>query len=85
MDAFTVIWPVPNKIEGTTIPPDILPAQQRPNLVLINECSKSIIIIELTVPFEQSIHKAHERKLNRYAGLTSDVQEQGYDTKLLCV
>ena len=73
------------KIAGTTIPPDILPTQQRPDLVLINESSKSIIIIELTIPFEQNIHKAHERKLNKYAGLTSDLQEQGYDTKLLCV
>ena len=73
------------KIAGTTIPPDILPTQQRPDLVLINESPKSIIIIELTVPFEQNIHKAHERKLNKCAGLTSDLQEQGYDTKLLCV
>ena len=55
------------KIASTTIPPDILPIQQRPNLVLINESSKSIIIIELTVPFEQNIHKAQERKLNMWA------------------
>ena len=73
------------KIESATIPPDILPTQQRPDLVLINDSSKSIIIIELTVPFEQNIHKAQERKLNKCAGLTSDLQEQGYDTKLLCV
>ena len=53
--------------------------------MLINESSKLIIIIELTVPFEPNIHKAHEHKHNKYAGLTSDLREQGYDTKLLCV
>ena len=67
------------------IPPDILPTQQRPHFVLINESSKSIIIIERTVPFEQNMHKAYEHKLNKYAGLTSDLQEQSYDTKFLCV
>ena len=41
-----------SKIAGTTIPPDILPTQQRPDLVLINPASKSIIIIELTIPYE---------------------------------
>ena len=33
----------------------ILPTQQRPNLVLINESSKLIIIMELTVPFLSTI------------------------------
>ena len=74
-----------SKIAGTTIPPDILPTQQRPDLVLINPTSKSIIIIELTIPYEQNINSAHNRKLNKYAGLTSDLREQGYDVKLVCV
>ena len=73
------------KAAGTTIPPEILPTQQRPDLVLINEGSKSIIIIELSVPFEQNIHKAHEYKENKYASLVHDLQEQGYDTNLFCV
>ena len=73
------------KVAGTTIPPDILPTQQRPDLVFVNESSKSIIIVELTVPFEQNIRKAHERKFNKYAGLISDLQEQSYDTKFFYV
>ena len=73
------------KIAGTTIPPDILPTQQRPDLVLINESSKSIIIIELSIPFEQNIHKTHDYKQNKYASLTADLQEQGYDAKLFCI
>ena len=73
------------KIAGTTIPPDILPTQQRPDLVLINESCKSIIIIELSIPFEQNIHKTHDYKQNKYASLTADLQEQGYDAKLFCI
>lgn len=74
-----------NKIAGTTIPPDILPTQQRPDIVLVNASSKSAIVIELTVPFECNIHSAHDRKMNKYAGLKEDLQEQGYDAKLLCI
>jgi hypothetical protein len=73
------------KTAGTTIPPEILPTQQRPDLVLINAASSSIIIVELSVPFEANIHKAHEHKENRYASLVNDLREQGYDTDLFCV
>ena len=58
---------------------------QRLDLVIINQCTKSIIIFELTIPFERNINSAHDRKLNKYAGLASDLREQGYDTKLICV
>ena len=57
-------------------------------MVLITESSKSIIIIELTVPFEQNIHKAHyERKVNEYAARASPVIcKNRVDTSmLLCV
>jgi hypothetical protein len=94
MDTFTDVcdpaWKVycdlagATKIAGTTIPPDIMPTQQRPDLVFVNDSSKSIIIFELTIPFEQNIQAAHDRKINKYAGLTSDLREQGYDAKLIC-
>ena len=65
------------KNADTIVPPDILPTQQRPDLVLINEISNSIIIIELTITFEQNIHKDHEHnKLNKYASPISELQEQ---------
>ena len=73
------------KTAGTTIPPEILPTQQRPDLVLINESSNSIVIIELSIPFEANIRKAHEYKENRYASLVNDLQERGYDTNLFCI
>ena len=74
-----------NKVAGTTIPPDILATQQRPDLVLVNRVSKSIIIIELTISFEQNIRNAHDRKANKYSSLVMDLQEQSYDAKLFCI
>jgi hypothetical protein len=73
------------KIAGTTIPPDILPTQQRPDLVLINLATKSIVVFELTIPYDRNIDAAHNRKLDKYAGLKGDLGEQGYDVKLVCV
>ena len=73
------------KVAGTTIPPDILATQQRPDLVLINRVSKKIIIIELTIPFEQNIRNAHDRKVNKYSSLIMDLEEQSYDAKLFCI
>ena len=74
-----------NKVAGTTIPPDILATQQRPDLVLVNRVSKSIIIFELTISFEQNIRDAHDRKANKYSSLVMDLQEQSYDAKLFCI
>ena len=73
------------KVAGTTIPPDILATQQRPDLVLLNRTSKSIIIIELTIPFDQNIPTAHDYKTNKYSSLILDLGEQSYDAKLFCL
>ena len=72
-----------HKFAGTTIPPDILPTQQRLDLVVINRHSKIIIIIELAVPFKHNIHQAHNHKDNKYAGLSADLQKRGYDASFV--
>ena len=65
----TVILLTATKLLVTTLPPNILPVQQGPDLVLIIESSKSIIIIAITIPFEKNIYKVNEHKLNNYADL----------------
>ena len=47
---------------GGTIPADILPTSQRPDIYLHNESTKMAIVADLTVPFEPNISKAHEFK-----------------------
>ena len=62
---------------GCTIPPNILPTSQRPDIFLYNETAKTAMIAELTVPFEQNMEKSHDRKQNKYASLTSDLNRGG--------
>ena len=77
---------VQQKLQGSPSPPGIVNTQQRPNfIVLVDRESKSIIIIELTIPFERNIRNAHDHEVNKYSGLILDLQEQNYDAKLFCI
>ena len=60
---------------GCTIPPNILPTSQCPDIFLYNESAQKALIAKLTVPFEQNINKSHDRKQNKYAGLLSDLNK----------
>ena len=44
-------------------PEDIVPTNLRPNIVIFSKESKVCVIMELTVPWEERIEEAHERKL----------------------
>ena len=65
-------------INGSTIPQDVLPTQQRPDLVILNRKEMTIYLIELTVSFETNFESAHLRKTQRYSQMKSDLEEKGY-------
>ena len=44
----------------------------RPDMVLVSESTKQVVLLELTVPWEDHLEEAFERKLSQYAGLVSD-------------
>ena len=69
---------------GGTIPPNILPTSQRPDIFLYNASAKTAMIAELTVPFEQNTDKAHSRKQNKYASLMLDLNRADLKTSLVC-
>ena len=71
-------------INGGTVPPDILPTVQRPDLVIVNSANKSVMIGELTVPFETNITSARERKCEKYSSLVQDIISRGFSCKLVC-
>ncbi|XP_028310814.1 uncharacterized protein LOC114468234 [Gouania willdenowi] len=50
----------------------------RPDIVLVSEASKQIVLLELTIPCEDRLEEAFERKLSKYAGLVSDCQRAGW-------
>ncbi len=73
---------LPNSMQGcSTIPTEILVTVQKHDLVICNSQSKSIFIIELSVPFERNIDDTHKRKMDRYQNLISDIKDTGYSVK----
>ncbi len=73
---------IPTKFRGaTTIPIDIIVTTLRPDIVVVNTQSKKVILFELSVPFELNIDSTHERKVERYRQLITDIEDNGYSVK----
>lgn len=68
---------------GGTVPPDIIPTAQKPDIVLTFPAQKKNILFELTVPFETNIDKANKLKTDRYATLVGDISDAGYKCTLI--
>ena len=58
-----------HKMNGGTIPPDILATSSRPDVVIVDRSSKEIHLLELTCSFEKNIETAHILKSRRYNDL----------------
>ena len=58
-----------HKINGGTLPPDIVVTSNRDN--------KEILLAELTCPFETNIDNENARKTDKYSPLQSDIASTG--------
>ena len=58
--------------------PEIMPTNLRPDMVLWSPSAKTIVIIELTVPWEERCNEANERKRAKYQHLVDGCREQGW-------
>ena len=70
------------KVNGGTVPPDLVATGQMPDIVLLDKSKKLIVLLELTVPFDSSLRSFKEAelfKLDRYERLTLDLKAQGYN------
>ncbi|XP_078586276.1 uncharacterized protein LOC144868177 [Branchiostoma floridae x Branchiostoma japonicum] len=63
-------------------PSTICVTQLRPDLVLWSEDQKSVLIIELTVPWEENIQEAYERKKLKYEELADQCKQQGWRSRV---
>ena len=54
-------------------------------MCVLHEDGVRIDLVELTVPFETNIDKAHSRKQSKYADLVEDINQKGYNCQLYCV
>ena len=65
-----------------TIPPEICVTSDRPDIVILEESTKKINILELTCPSEENIDKRNKDKLDKYAHFLTDITT--YTTFLTC-
>ncbi len=53
----------------------------RPDIVVFSEKSKQVVMLELTVPWEERMEEASERKKGKYAELAEDCRRRGWRTR----
>ena len=63
-------------------PQEICSTTLRPDAVLWSAAVKSATLIELTVPWEEGLEAAYERKKAKYADLVAECRESGWSVKL---
>lgn len=52
------------------------PASLRPDIVLWSQDSKQVVLVELTIPWEERMKEAHKRKLGKYQPLILKSQQK---------
>ncbi len=62
-------------------PVNITTTSLRPDMVLTSESTKQVVLLELTVPWEDQIDKANERKRAKYAELITECRSKGWEAR----
>ena len=79
-------WKISADVRNMRIYPDVIKKSNvRPDMVLVSEKSKTVVVIELTVPFESNMGESHEFKLAKYLELMADLLKSGYKTQMFAV
>jgi hypothetical protein len=63
-----------------TFPPEIVTTALRPDIVLWSRKSRTVVLLELTVPWETRAEEAHERKMRKYQPLVEECAEKSWKT-----
>lgn len=63
-------------------PPEITTTTLRPDIVLWSPSIKKDHIIKLTVPWDNSVDEAYERKYLRYAELAAEAEQYSWNTEV---
>ena len=67
---------------GGTIPPEICVINLKPDIVIVDEHTKTLHIYELTMPSISNIEARHTEKTNKYSHFLTDITS--YKTSLNC-
>ncbi|XP_019642873.1 PREDICTED: uncharacterized protein LOC109484090 [Branchiostoma belcheri] len=65
--------------------PKVVQTKLRPDAVLWAEAEKKIVLVELTVPWEERCEEAYERKKNKYQELIDECRSKGWQAWLFPV
>ena len=57
----------------------------RPDIILVSETTKQLFLLELTVPWEERMEEAQERKREKYQELVEDCRRKGWRTRRMPV
>ena len=68
-----------------SFPQQVAVTQSRPDIVLWSAASRQVVMLELTVPWEERVEEANERKRLKYQQLVEDCQSNRYKTWCLPV
>ena len=76
-------WTVAADLEGRRHYPQVLiESGKRPDLVLVSSSADAIILVELTVPWEDRLQYSTALKADKYADLSMDLEAKVYRTDL---
>ena len=69
-------------VQQLIFPPETASTNLRPDLVFWSTSLKTVYIIELTVPWENSMEEAYECEKLRYADLASETMQSGWNANV---
>jgi len=78
-------WEMRVDLHRKLVFPEVVLTNLRPDMVLWSEAGKKIILIELTVPWEEGCEEAHERKLSKYQELLESCRAKKWSAWLFPV
>ena len=64
-------------------PPHISHTNLRPDLVLWNNCDKTVCLVEFTICYETRYNEAHTHKTNKYADLVEEIEKSEFIPDLI--
>lgn len=62
-------------------PENIAVTTLRPDMVLVSETTRQVVLLELTVPWEERMEEAFERKRAKYEELAGECRSRGWRTR----
>jgi len=73
-------WEIKVDLQHKLVFPDVVQTSLRPDIVIWSTIPKMMILVELTVPWEERMDEANERKRSKYQELADLCREKGFST-----